>query len=284
MNKMVNIGYRLARLQGRFNRALYRQFLPQIVRSLIVQDREIPAAVYALSCERDLPEQVASIHSFLRHVGIPQKFTIISDGSYTEASIKLLYKIHPCLEVIPFQEFAETRLPQAVYDYAEQNPMGKKLATLLSIPIAGATIYADSDILFFAGAKELINLVTANDRHSYYLPDAAQALDLRLLKDESEKINPVNGGLILLKNRLDWSLAMERFLSLKESPNYFTEQTMVHLTMHQNNALPLGSEQYIMTRDDEFIYPDKYAGNKIVLRHYVSPVRHKFWFSLQNLL
>lgn len=281
---MVNIGYRAARLQGKLNRFLYQRFLPRIINSPVEQSQTISASVCAFSCQRDLPEQVASLRSFLRHVGIPKRFTIISDGSYSEQSLKLLSKIHACVEVVPLQKFAIARLPQAVYDYAEQNPLGKKLAAILSIPIVETTLYVDSDILFFAGAKDLVTLVAADDGQSYYLPDAAQALDTRLLKDESETINPVNSGFIVLKNRLDWTLAIERLLALKEPPNYFGEQTMVHLTMHQNNALPLCSQQYIVARDDEFIYRDRYAGDNIALRHYVSPVRHKFWLSLQNLL
>jgi hypothetical protein len=35
--------------------------------------------------------------------------------------------------------------------------------------------------------------------------------------------------------------------------------------------------RYVLQLDDQFIYPDCYAGSQIVLRHYVNPVRHKFW-------
>jgi hypothetical protein len=280
---MVNFGYRFARAKGKFNRSLYRQFLPQLVRHPIPQARNVAVAAYSLSCERDLPEQVASIRSFLRHVGIPTTFTIISDESHTHNSLKLLAQIHPCVKIIPLTEFAGTHLPQAVYAYAAQNPMGKKLATLLSIPIVSPTLYIDSDILFFPRATELSELVTTRDRKSYYLPDETNALDERILENESEKVNPVNGGFIVFKDNLNWGLAMERFLAMKAAPNYFTEQTMVHLTLHENNALPLCPRNYIMARDDEFIDRDRYAGDTIVLRHYVSPVRHKFWSNLTYL-
>ncbi|MDY6781746.1 MAG: hypothetical protein SW833_04185 [Cyanobacteriota bacterium] len=281
---MVNFGYRFARAKGKFNRSLYSKILPQLVRRPIPQTRTVPISAYALSCERDLPEQVASIRSFLRHVGIPTTFAIISDGSYTQNSLNLLEQIHPCVKIIPLTQFAGTDLPQAVYTYAKQNPMGKKLAAILSIPVVGSTLYIDSDILFFPKAAELVELATARDRKSYYLPDETHALDERILKNDSEKVHPVNGGFILFKDNLDWSLAMERFLAMKTAPNYFTEQTMVHLTLHENHALPLCPRSYIMARDDEFIYRDRYAGDTIVLRHYVSPVRHKFWFDLTHLL
>ncbi|MGD2182504.1 hypothetical protein [Lusitaniella coriacea] len=281
---MVNIGYRLARIQGKLNRNFYQAFLPQIVKIPIAQTQEIPIDIYSLFCLRDLPEQVANIRSFLRHVGIPKQFTAVFDGELNSSLFSLLHRIHPCVRVIPLADFIGNQLPNAVYDYARQNPMGKKLATILSIPRNNPAIYTDSDILFFPGALSLVDLIAAQNTKFYYLPDEAQALDTRILSHESERLNPINGGFILFKNTLDWTLAMERFLNLKEPPNYFTEQTMVHLTLHHNQALPLSPQHYIMERDDEFIYSDKYAGKTIVLRHYVSPVRHKFWHNLKSLI
>jgi hypothetical protein len=32
--------------------------------------------------------------------------------------------------------------------------------------------------------------------------------------------------------------------------------------------------------DDQFSWRDRYAGARLALRHYVNPVRHKFWTSL----
>lgn len=281
---MVNVGYRAARAQGQVNRDLFCKLFPKMMRAPIASVRSVSARVYALSCQRDFPEQVVSLRSFLRYVGIPQQFTVISDSSYSESNLKKLRAIHPCVETIAFSEFVQPNLPPAVFDYAKQNPMGKKLAIILSIPVEDVSLYVDSDVLFFPGAQELADLIVAPDQECYYLPDAAQALDRRLLTTESEAENPVNGGFILFKRPLDWQPALDRFLSLKEPPNYFSEQTVVHLTMHQNRALPLPTDRYIMARDDEFIYRDRYAGDRIVLRHYVSPVRHKLWFSLQKLL
>jgi len=50
------------------------------------------------------------------------------------------------------------------------------------------------------------------------------------------------------------------------------------LTMHYNQAKPLCSKRYVLSVEDQFIYPDKYAGKEIAIRHYVNDVRHKFWF------
>jgi hypothetical protein len=277
---MVNIGYHAAKIQGKFNRSLYKAALSQIVSIPIKQIRQVSISVYALSCERDLPEQVASIRSFIRHVGIPETFTVVSDGSYTDSSCNLLCRIHPCVRVIPLQNFLRTDLPQCVLDYAQLHPMGKKLSALMSIPINGSTIYTDSDILFFPGGIDLINLSNSDDKYSLYLPDCSLSLDERIIYDDSEKSNPVNGGFILFRHEFDWSFAIERLANLQENPSYFTEQTIVHLTMHYNHGQPLCSKKYVLNVEDQFIYPDKFASKNNALRHYVSDVRHKFWFNI----
>jgi hypothetical protein len=79
---------------------------------------------------------------------------------------------------------------------------------------------------------------------------------------------------------LDWSLSLQRFGEMDGAPNFFTNQTMTHLTMHQNLAKPFDTARFVLKLDDQFVYPDVYARPDLVLRHYVNPVRHKFWTSL----
>jgi hypothetical protein len=279
---MVNVAYHTARLQGDITRSLYKAALPQIVKIPIPQTQKLPVTVYALSCERDLPEQVASIRSFIRHVGIPEQFIVISDGSYTKQSCNLLCQLHPCIQVIPIDKLIRNDLPQAVYDYAAQQAMGKKLAALLSLTIDGPTIYTDSDILFFPGATDLADLILSADHSSRYLPDCTNKFDERVIYDDSENLNPINAGFILFKDYLNWDFALERLLKLKELNNYFTEQTLVHLTLHHNYALPLDPNVYVLSVVDQFIYSDKYASNNIALRHYVNDIRCKFWFNMRS--
>jgi hypothetical protein len=100
------------------------------------------------------------------------------------------------------------------------------------------------------------------------------------LRDPSEGNDPVNTGFLLLFQKLDWSLSIRRFLELNGAPNFFTNQTMTHLTMHANGAAPFDPRKYVLQLDDQFVYPDRYANPRIALRHYVNPVRHKFWTSL----
>jgi len=276
--KLINVEYRTARQQGYTVRSIYRAALPWIVKRPIYQTQQLPINVYYFSCDRDLPEQVASIRSFIRHVGIPDKFTVVSDGSYSPASCQLLRQINPCVEVVDFARFIKKNLPPCVYAYASIHPLGKKLAVLISLPVDKVTMYADSDILFFSGAEKLLKITGSSDLRPRYLLDCATALDERLLDKASENFAPVNSGFMVVQKPLDWEIPLKRLAQLREPANYFTEQTSLHLAMHYNQGVPLSPEQFVVNRDDEFIYQDRHCSRKVALRHYVSPIRHKFWF------
>lgn len=279
---MVNIAYRAARVQGNLFRNFYKAALPWIVNMPIQQTRKVQMAVYYFSCERDLPEQVASIRSFIRYVGLPEKLIVISDGTYSPESCTLIRKINPCIDVVSFEKFIKKNLPKSVYTYANIHPLGKKLAVLASIPIEQVTIFADSDILFFPDAGNLVSLTKSLDQLPLYLPDCVPALDERILFSSSEKSNPINSGFILLYKPLDWNFALKRLEQVAENPHYFTEQTILHLAVHNNQGIALPHNQFVVSLDDQCIYKDKYAGKKIVLRHYVNPVRHKLWLNVRN--
>ncbi len=279
---MINIGYRASRIHGYSVRSIYRAALPWLVERPIDQKRKVQMAVYSFSGDRDLPEQVASIRSFIRYVGIPDKFTVVSDGSHSPDNCKLLSRISPCVEVVELESLTNKDLPSCVYTYANYHPLGKKIAILISLPVKNPTIFCDSDILFFNANKFLVNWLKESGDLPRYLPDCNTALDERLIYNSYEKNNPVNSGFLLLKQPLNWQVALDRLSLLKETPNYFTEQTMVHLTMHSSRALPLCPKKFVVSLDDQFIYSDKYASHKIALRHYVSPVRHKFWMNVKN--
>ena len=159
--------------------------------------------------------------------------------------------------------------------------MGKQLGLIMSLPRNGPALYVDSDVLFFAGAPDLMRYVSAPEVSAYYLADCqTSSADPRLFRDPKEELRPVNCGLLLLLRKLDWSLGIERYLELEGEPTFFTNQTIVHLAMHANGAQPFDEEKYILRLDDQCIYPDRHANPHLALRHYVNPVRHKFWTNL----
>jgi hypothetical protein len=171
-------------------------------------------------------------------------------------------------------------LPSELSSYLKRHPTGKQLTLIMSLPRNGPALYLDSDVLFFPQAHDLVTLAAARGVSAFYLADCQFSGDARLVRLPDEREEPVNTGVLLLFQKLDWSLGIRRFAQLNGAPNFFTNQTMTHLAMHANDASPLDRTKYVLQLDDQTVYPDRYASDGIALRHYVNPVRHKFWTTL----
>jgi hypothetical protein len=272
---MWNFGYHLDRARGALIRNVYRAFLPVIVRQTVPNEKQFDLDVFTYSGEATLPEQVASARSFLRFAGRPASFTIVSDGSYSDRSISLLRRIDPIVRVTDASEFRNVAFE--FRDYLSDHPTGKQLGLILSLPRSRPALYFDSDVRFFPGARVIAELKA---KTALYLRDCQFAGDDRLLRDSDEKANPVNTGVLFIFGALDWSLSFERLRQLFGPPNFFTNQTLTHLAMHASDAQPLDSQVFVLHLDDQFTFQDRYARPDIALRHYVNPVRHKFWSSI----
>lgn len=273
---MINFPYHFARAEGRITRVAYQAVLPLILGQKIQPPRELDLEVFAYSGEEALPEQVASIRSFLRYAGRPIRFTVVSDGTYTTRSIELLQQVDPVIEVRECQP-PSVQLSDKVQHYLSTHPTGKQLSLIMSLPASVPALYIDSDVLFFPGAADLSTRIDQHDAPAYYLADCQFSGDERFLDNPNEREDPVNTGTLLFFEKLDWSLGIERFLKLEGDPEFFSNQTMTHLTMHANGARALDPAKYVLQLDDQFIYRDRYANRSLAMRHYVNPVRHKFW-------
>ncbi len=280
---MPNYGYHLARAQGRAVRSIYRTFADAVVRAPVKITRDFPLEVYAYSGEAALPEQIASIRSFLRFAGRPPRFTVVSDGSYSQASIATLKRINECVAVDEIDAWIPDAIPAAIEPYLRAHPTGRQLALIMSLSRTRQALYTDSDVLFFADAGNLAEVIASASAPAMYLRDCRFSGDERLLRAGEIEAPAVNTGFLLLFQQLDWSGAIARFIDLEGEPTFFTNQTMAHLAMHANGAVPLDPAKYVLQLDDQFIYADRYAGETIAMRHYVNPVRHKFWSTLASI-
>jgi hypothetical protein len=277
---MPNYGYHLARAEGNATRRLYRARLASLARRRVTTGAQVPLEVFSYSGANSLPEQVASVRSFLKYVGRPDRFTIVSDGTLSERGREILRSIDSIVTISDSASWLPNDLPHEINRYLTTHPTGKQLALIMSLPVARPTMYVDSDVLFFPGASDLIRLAQLKGAPAYYLEDCQLSADERLFRGDAERDRPVNTGALLLFQKLDWSVSIRRFLELEGPPTFFTNQTMTHLTMHANGALPFDPRKYVLQLDDQFVYSDHYASDGQALRHYVNPVRHKFWTSI----
>ena len=275
-----NVPYHLARLEGKIARTLYQAALPSIARHKIDIPGDVPLEVYAYSGEKTLPEQVASTRSFLKNAGRPKCFAVFSDGSYTRRSIDLLKTIDPCVQVRESPPPLPPGLPENVQSFLTTHFTGRQLALIMSLPANGPAIYTDSDVLFFPGAREIAALAEMRTVPALYQADCVFAGDERLLRDETEKRNPANMGFLLLFRNLDWTVGLERLRDFRDVPNFFTTQTVTQLSLHANGGRPFDPKKFVLQRDDEFGYADYYSNGALAIRHYVNPIRHKFWAAI----
>jgi hypothetical protein len=267
----VNVGYHLAARRGRLARMIYGSALGRIARPIAASGETLDLDVVAFSGKAVLPEQVASIRSFFRHIGAPARFLVFSDGTYDASDIAMIERIHQSLEV------AQVPAPEpgsALEAYAGAHPLGKKLAALSSLASDRATLYVDSDVLFFARARELRDLAS---KGHWYLPDCEQAFEPKLLDDGEARLDPVNSGLAVIAPGFDWTIALNRLGRLEQSASFYAEQTVMHVAMHANAASALDRELYVVSRADDFRFTDGFPEERIAARHYVAPVRYRLW-------
>ena len=277
-----NVPYHSALLEGRIVRNFYRMALPKIVCHSIRVPRDLSLEVYAYSGESTLPEQVASIRSFLAYAGRPERFTVVSDGSYSTASVELLERIDKCVSVERNAPPLPSGLPDNVQSFLTNHFTGRQLTLIMSLPSKRPAIYTDSDVLFFPGAGAIEGVAKTRSVSALYLADCVFAGDERLIRDPAERENPVNMGFLLLFQKLDWSIGLERLMMLAGLPNFFTTQTATHLSLHANDARRFDPHKFVLQLDDQTIYRDRHAGPSIAMRHYVNPVRHKLWTTLAH--
>ena len=162
--------------------------------------------------------------------------------------------------------------------YVTVYPMAKQLGLLMTLPANGPSLYVDADVLFFERADDFVPYLSRTDAPAFYLPDCQTcSADPRVFRSAAEELDPVNCGFLLFLKKLDWSLAIERFMEMEGEPNFFTNLTLAHMALHANGAQPFDPAKYIVQLDDQFVYEDRHTSPTVALRHYVNPVRHKFW-------
>src|SRR2546430_16417368 len=104
--------------------------LPTIVHGQIDPPRALDIDVFAYSNEAMLPEQIASVRSFLKYEGRHNNFTIVSDGTHRPHFVWLLQELDSCIRVTRARDFLPEQSSSA--DYSANHPTVKQLALILS--------------------------------------------------------------------------------------------------------------------------------------------------------
>jgi hypothetical protein len=278
---MASIAYHLSSRIARWRRARFVARLADYAQPLAGGAGEVPATLLGFCGQRDLPEQVASWRSFQRWVGRPRRVVLVSDGSLGDRECALLRALEPRVEIQSLEEFGGATATAAMRNYAASQPMGRKLWVMRALDSLAPVIYADSDILYFPASVELAEPSFWEGDRPAYLLDPYPSLDLRLLPEVGERSEPVNGGFVVVRQALQWSESMRRLEELQGEPSFFSEQTLLHLTIRLSGGNPLDPARYVLRNEDQWSATDWFAGPEVALRHYISSLRHKMWLRVR---
>jgi hypothetical protein len=236
-------------------------------------------------CQGDaVPEQKLSILSFLRHVGTPARWSIVSDGSISESQAESLRSISPSVEVLDWRTFLCAANEACFERLSKYTIFAKKFALMSNLPDRGFVVYVDTDILFFEGAQRFRELLSDLGEKCYYQKDLMGCLDPSFLTETELEAPPLNAGFVVQGKRVDWSVPIARLntklsqLTPVESMGDLgvLEQSASHLAHYLAGSIPL-DERYALQISDRFDQEDRFSGPDFVMRHYVRPVRHKMW-------
>ena len=253
-----------------------------------IKSGPIDMDVVSFSSNRDFYDQLLSILSFVRYVGMPNSWTLYSDGTHTIEQVGIL-------EELAFVQVRKTDwqngealraackpklqpYADALTDYAMKYPLGKKLYVYLNHAVNRPALFLDADILFY-GKASVFRSVLNDDSKGWYLPDCEWGnLDSRYKSNNKEEPYQINSGFFLLKQDIE---KLEEGLSFLQALNfeyeYFSEQNVFHILFRSNGFMPLDPRLFVLNSADQFDFAYSYERESIAMRHYTGPVRHKMW-------
>ena len=255
------------------------------------EQRKVAMEVASLSSTYDFYEQMLSILSYQRFVGIPLAWTVYSDGTHTANEISKLETIFPYVKVVKIdftdplivrENMRESFLPHFdwMLHFAQNTPYGKKLYYYLNHKIENPTLFIDSDILFYELASASFDKVKNEaDVNGWYLPDQVWGcLDSGYKAKHGPYMYQVNSGFFLLNKELEnVEIGLTYLNSLQRKYENFAEQTVFHIILRENNFFPFDPRIFILHSGDQFDFSYGFNKNAMAMRHYTGPVRHKMW-------
>ena len=274
---------------GRYKRKLIEQIAERNKASFLQwQQLHLPAAtnesaytVVSFSGGKWFADQLYSLYSFYRNVGKPQQWLIYNDGTYSKTQLDALCKIDRV--TVCDLDLSDARLPK---EALQKFPTLKKVGIVAKHISDEKTIIADSDILFYRHFSTLINI---DSNINYYLVDEGNRyFDKDFLLAHLSIEEPFNFGLLLLHSRF----SMESVYTYIEERyrmgvlDYWSDQTAFQkLVMNNAGFEALNRELFKVGGSDSFHLSHCVDYNKIALRHFVGPVRHKMWqYSWEKVL
>lgn len=237
---------------------------------------KVPMEVISFSGTKAYADQCYSILSFLKNVGEPIHWTIYSDGTYTQEEIELLQSLS-WISVIPYNKNID-QAPEVLIRFADKYVWGKRLIAYVTHPIKTTTIFTDSDILFYPEFKRVIPSI---QKGNWFIDDTGPHFDSYYMNNGYAVAAPfLNAGFLIFNDTPNWNVLLNYINDRLKDGNveHYTDQTAFHkMVVETGLGTPLSNNLFILSCSDHFTHRVHFNVDKIALRHFVSPVRHKMW-------
>lgn len=283
MRGVDGLRWRLANWRAKRNRAAFAAAIRSSGADALLGPLASPEKsdfhLASFSGARDFEEQMLSLLTFRRWVGLPHSWIIFSDGTHTDEMRDLLQAQFPWASLRSWELSKPLVSGEAdfLFEYAQQHAMGKRLIAYSTLPLRAPTLFLDSDVFFYAKAAELLSPAFAGPQN-WFLPDMDWGtLDTRFLATNSRDLYQSNGGFYLLKPGFSWEPVLDFLKQLDNRFEYFSDQTAFHVAFKQQGVMALDPRVFVLHCDDQFALGLNERPREMAIRHFVAMVRHKIW-------
>lgn len=220
--------------------------------------------------------------SLLNYLPAEIGLTIVVDGELPATVIENLKVLFPGIIL----NFTRTLLEEIrsiapkTAQLGDYHPMGRKLATILSLQQKYNLLYSDADILCFGEMPEISQALKTNSEIGLYLQDIGkvQIEPITLERVHSlglEYASTINVGFLYIpQNSLEIGIAEKLLDDQKEISSWFPDTMILSVLMQQAKAKPLPRSRYVVSAQRQFYFEEDVCYDKIAVRHFITPVRH----------
>ena len=245
-------------------------------------DAPMSVPIHVLTSEKDWQLCAWMLASFFHHTEHTWNVVIHDDGTLTEEIRKELGVLFKIARIIPRAQADATLdavlkpLPFA-YEYRGMHPLALKIFDMAYYCEAPRFIMLDSDVLFFNHPREIMDWTGSGAKECWFNEDHAESCLLAekdAIEDLSVKLWPrVNTGIALIaKEAIDFEFC-DRALgetSILKGDLRRVEQTLFAVCASRHGKGGLLPKTYEISLG-------RHAAEDCIARHYVGPVRDRFY-------
>ncbi|MEM7554054.1 MAG: hypothetical protein AAF378_08135 [Cyanobacteria bacterium P01_A01_bin.84] len=266
--------------------SIYKKILDTLPLPKVVAKPELPLTFLALSGANHLSFLQQSLYSLYQAWSSLPKLQVVSDGTISVSELEQALKWWPGEKTIHlpeyFIEYHRSLGRESLGKYASNNVMGLKLAAVIKAGSEGATLYCDTDILWFRNLPNLTSESGSNSKVTLKMSEDFQpAYDHQLAESKLKHLYTPPffcAGLAFIDGKLLEELNLEDLLiAASVKANHFTEQTILAESNYRLGGAFWSREKIACFVEDQYSLTPSYLQEKWIARHYVGPVRHIYW-------